>query len=279
MYENTHVLGGRLDPPHYPTFQIPFIVGNHVLAPSGLMSEMTYVVPFTGELFAISIDSESYQNDDNWDLFVEGEIICERVYVKRAPEGVNFMAFIPVFPGQVITVKFRNEGQEKSIWCSLHFLKLGMIEPPPTPPVLPPIDPPVDPPGTLPPITVQAAAIRLYLWDTQVIDGDLVNIYLNGALINEKFYLHGPEPMPGKPGRNYIEVPLQMGQNLFVFEGVSAGHSGYLSGKMTVGDVTGNVIFDSTSLPSLEMDRVDVIEPSGDYINLPQVHWMVTRKP
>lgn len=278
MFETTHVAGGRLDAPHYPTFQIPFIVGEHTLSLAGQLVEMTYVVPFYGELYAISIDCEKYQNDDNWDMYVNGVLICERIYVKRAPEGVNLMAFIPVAPGQIITVKYRNMGAEKDIWCSLHFLKEGMI-PLPTP--IPPAVPPSLPPGgnnQLPPVSVKEAAIRLYMIDAEAEDGDIVDVYLNGAILKKGWLIKHEAAGAGTLGVHYIELPLQVGENLIIFEGQSAGSTGELSGKFKIKNTGGAGLYEMDQLPSLYMDRVNLNEPGGMYNDpKPQVHWSITR--
>jgi hypothetical protein len=262
MFETTYTAGGRLDAPHYPTFQVPYVIGMQAVAMPASTKVLEYVVPFEGELFSISIDCNIYQNDDNWTMKVDGEIICDKIFVKRAPEGVNLMAFIPVYPGTRITIEFSNIGAEKAVWCSLQFLKEGNLS---------------QPPGSSG-IKIAAPVMRLYIYDTSAEDGDVLNIFVNGAKIRQDFKIFNDAPGDGVNGVNYVEIPLQKGDNEIMFEGVSAGTAGALSGAFRVKDTSGNVLYETNELPSLEIARTNVTEPEGNYLDpKPQVSWIVNR--
>jgi hypothetical protein len=275
LFNTNYTAGGRLDSPHYPTYRVPFVVGLKDVSETFTTKVLEYTVPFRGELFAISFDCSSYQNDDNWTLKVNGETICERIFVKRAPEGINLMAFIEVIPGDKITVEFQNTGAAKVIWASLHFLKEGDLTPNP-PSVTPP-------PNGLSPIKVNVPVIRLYIYDWGNIDGDILNVYLNGALIKKEMYLYADVAGEGENGVNYLEIPLQLGDNEIVFEGVSPGNwsnngSNNLTARFRVKDVNGNVIYDSSQLPDLTMEEGTNLDSNRRYLDpKPRVSWVVNR--
>ncbi len=265
-FETNYTAGGRLDSPHYPTFTVPFVIGLKETALASSKATLEYVVPFVGELYAISFDTSVYQNDDNWDMKVDGEVICDKIYVKRAPEGVNLMAFIPVTIGTKVTVDFRNIGGEKEVWCTLHFLKSGDL----TQPL------PTQPPGGLSPIKVDKSVIRLSMIDTGAEDGDTLNIYLNGALIKEKLFLRNDVAGGGANGVNYVEIPLALGDNELVFEGVSPGSSDILTASFRVSDNKWNVMYNVDQLPSIAMNR-QPIDSNNQYTTRPTVRWIINR--
>lgn len=268
MFETEYTAGGRLDPPHYPTYSVPFVVGLKETASASAYTTLEYTVPFIGELYAISIDASAYQNNDNWSLKVDDELICDQIYVKRAPEGINMMAFIPVIPGTKISIKFINSGSEKVVWCSLHFLRNGDLSK-----NLAPL-----PPGGMSPIKVNVPIIRLYLIDDGQEDGDALSIYLNGAKIKDNMVLKNDVPRPGVNGVNYIEVPLAPGDNEFIFEGECTGKPGSaLTAKFRVTDVNGNVLYDIPELPSLTMPEGPVDSNQHYLPPKPRVRWVVNR--
>lgn len=272
MFQTSYVAGGRLDAPHYPTYQVPFQVGVKENAVNFGSCTLEYTVPFVGELYAVSIDCSTYTNDDRWSLFVNGEILCEDIYVKRAPEGINLMAFVEVAPGDKVKIVFTNTGPDKVIWASFQFLKLGDMSKP--------WGEGQDGNGGgggFDGIDVPKPVIRLYVFDSQTADGDMLNIYLNGALIRKNVVLVNDAPFPGENGINYIEVPLQFGPNMITFEGVYCGEAGDLTASFRVRDSDGNLLFDTGDLPSLVMERDKASSngyfPSGSY----KVNWPINR--
>lgn len=275
MFEANYTVGGRLDAPHYPTFTVPYMTGviKHMNPISS--GQIEYVVPFIGELFAVSLDTSTYQNDDNWDLTVDGTLLADKIYMKRAPEGVNLMSHVQVVPGSRIVIDFRNAGAEKDVWVTFHFLKEGDLSKP-----LPVLPPPSGGSG-LSPIKVAVHAIRLYVFDTSAVDGDTLSIYLNGAKVKENLAIQMDQAGVGQNGVNYIEIPLRPGDNEIEFEAVSAGTSKSLSGAFRVTDTNGNVIYNKDQLPSLGILRTagnGVIEPGGEYIDpKPRVRWVINR--
>lgn len=264
MFNVSYVAGGRLDAPHYPTFRAPYMKGIYKVVKGGEITTIEYEVPFTGELYAISIDCSLYENDDRWDLLVDDEVVCKDIYVKRAPEGVNLMAFIPVYPGTKISIKFTTIGVDKVVWSTLHFLKDGDFTKP----------------GGLSPITVDKPVIRIHLIDDGNEDGDILSLYVNGALIKEKHFLVHDQPI-GVNGTHYVEVPLQRGDNNILFVGESPGAVGsYLTAKFRITDNKGNELFAIEDLPSLRMRNDGVTGIKGDnwYTDpKPEVSWVVNR--
>lgn len=271
MFETNYTAGGRLDAPHYPTFTVPFVVGMKKEVLASATATLEYVVPFVGELYAISFDASMYQNDDNWDLKVDGELICDKIFVKRAPEGVNLMAFIPVVPGTKVTVDFRNIGGDKVVWATLHFLKEGDLSKP-----LPP-----QPPGGLSPIKVDKSVIRISLIDDGDEDGDRLSVFLNGACVKYDHLLKHDQAGGGTNGVHYIEMPLAPGDNEIVFQGESAGAVGSaLTSKFRISDTQGNVLYQVSELPSLTMagTGTDGIAGSNRYLDpKPTVRWIINR--
>lgn len=266
MFETSYTAGGRLDAPHYPTYRVPYIVGLHEVVANASTKTLEYEVPFNGELYAVSIDASLYENDDCWSMTVAGDKICDNIYVKRAPEGVNLMAFIPVVAGNKIKIDFTNVGGEKTVWASLHFLKDGDL---------------TKKPGGLSPITVNKSVVRIYLIDDGDEDGDILSVFLNGALVKSKHLLRHDAPGGGVNGTNYIEVPLQLGDNEFVFQGESPGAvNSYLTAKFRVTDSEGNVLYNTDQLPNLRMTNEGTTGVKGDNWYLdpkPKVSWIVNR--
>ena len=264
MFNTQYTAGGRLDAPHYPTFTVPFMTGMKETAPEiGGLVTLEYEVPFDGELYSISIDASRYINDDNWDLYVDDVLLCDKIYVKRAPEGVNLMSFVPVSIGSKVRVDFRSMKELKDIWCTLHFLKEGEF----------------NTPGQVPDtvIKVTVPVIRVYIMDTGAEDGDKFNLYLNGAKIIDGFTILNDAGGTGVSGVNYIEIPLNPGNNTIEFEGVSPGEVGYLTAAFRVTDQQGTIIYDTPDLPNIEMADENV-DGNRNYIApLPRVAWVVNR--
>lgn len=262
MFETGYTAGGRLDAPHYPTYQAPFVAGMQKSAPAQSVTVIEYPVSFRGELYAVSIDCSAYYNDDNWTMKVNGTVVCEQIFMKRAPEGINLMAFIEVAPGDKITVEFSSLEVDKQVWVSFHFLKEGGF---------------AKPPGTSN-IKVNVPVIRLYIFDYSSPDNDILNVYVNGAKIKENMVLKVDAPYPGVNGEAYIEIPLQPGDNEIKFEGVCAGYGAGLSAAFRVMDPSGVLIYDTDKLPKLHMYRENVTEPDGMFLNpKPTVTWIVNR--
>lgn len=169
------------------------------------------------------------------------------------------MSFIPVTYGTKIEFLFDNEGKyDKYVWISLQFLRDKLPD--------------------YPMIVVNQQKIRLYAYDNGKEDGDILNIYHNGKMVAENYFLYNKQSGVGIEGKNYIELSLVNGKNEIVFEGVKAGWPGsVLSGSFYVTDVNGNVLFTESQLPSLNIPRTNIADDSdGTYADpKPKRSWII----
>ncbi len=116
-------------------------------------------------------------------------------------------------------------------------------------------------------ITVNVDTLRLKLWDWDVEDGDLLNIYCNDKLIEENYFIRN--------NPTYVDIPLEYGVNIIVFEAVR-NPKGILTGRLQVLDTQNNILFDYGSLPDLSFPRVNQ-NKDHYYIQRPAKTWSVTR--
>lgn len=125
----------------------------------------------------------------------------------------------------------------------------------------------MDIPSDLSPIQVNVDTIRLKLWDWDVEDGDLVNIYCNDNLVVKNYKI--------KNNATYVDIPLMIGNNIIVFEGVRTP-KGILTGRLQVLDTQNHILFDVGSLPDLTFPRTNV-NKDGYYTKRPSKTWVVAR--
>lgn len=116
-------------------------------------------------------------------------------------------------------------------------------------------------------ITVNVDTLRLKLWDWDLEDGDLLNIYCNDKLIEENYFIRN--------NPTYVDIPLEYGVNIIVFEAVR-NPKGILTGRLQVLDTQNNILFDYGSLPDLSFPRVNQ-DANHYYIQRPAKTWSVTR--
>ncbi|WP_377867341.1 hypothetical protein [Bacillus sp. R86525] len=116
-------------------------------------------------------------------------------------------------------------------------------------------------------ITVNVDTLRLKLWDWDVEDGDLLNIYCDDKLIEENYFIRN--------NPTYVDIPLEYGVNTIVFEAVR-NPKGILTGRLQVLDTQNNILFDYGSLPDLSFPRVNQ-NKDHYYIQRPAKTWSVTR--
>lgn len=115
-------VGGRLDPPFYPSKPIPFIKGHKLSAMLG-SNVHSYTVPFDVEFIAVAVSCSSYDPDDHWTLKLNGHVLVETSYTKDLPEGMFFTAFPSPEEGSVITFEFQNTGKAKEVWFNYQMLR------------------------------------------------------------------------------------------------------------------------------------------------------------
>lgn len=124
-----------------------------------------------------------------------------------------------------------------------------------------------DTPSDISPIQVTVDTLRLKIWDWDVEDGDLLNIYVRGRLFEENYFIRN--------NATYIDIPLEFGNNDIIFEGVSAAR-GILTGRLQVLDTDNNILFDVGSLPDISFPRTNV-NKDGVYTKRPSASWKVAR--
>lgn len=123
-FELSHIVGGRYDYPFFPIKRNPYVKGIILYAVgSGVFTEN---VQFNEdvELVSVSVACSNYDIEDFWDMYVNGKPVCENIYTKDLPEGMNFMAVIPLKSRQGIRFEFNNvSGKKKHVWANFHVLR------------------------------------------------------------------------------------------------------------------------------------------------------------
>lgn len=123
------------------------------------------------------------------------------------------------------------------------------------------------PPSDLSPIQVSVDTIRLKIWDWDREDGDLLNIYCDEKTIAKNYFIRN--------NATYVDIPLKMGNNVVVFEGVSCA-LGILTGRLQVLDTSNKILFDVGTLPDITFPRKNV-NKYGQYTKRPSKTWVVAR--
>lgn len=120
-----YVPGGRFDPPFMPTKTKPYIKGIRVEVPNGVPIVEDFFSPATDvELVAVAIAANRYDDRDHWNLFVNGEQICDEVYMKELPEGIFLTVILPIKAGQTIKFEFVNRSMSaKVVWLNYQTLR------------------------------------------------------------------------------------------------------------------------------------------------------------
>ena len=114
---------------------------------------------------------------------------------------------------------------------------------------------------------VNVSTIRLKVWDWDIEDGDVINIYLGKKLIEKNYRLRN--------NPTYVDIELEYGTNTIVFEGVNAGNL-LLTGRLQILDTGNNILYDVGTLPDLTFLRRHV-DRNGFYTKRPQKTFSVTR--
>ncbi|MEC0180458.1 hypothetical protein P4H61_02980 [Paenibacillus peoriae] len=124
-----YIVGGRLDPPFYPTKTKPCIAsrrididGLRVLESKRMVTDI-FKVSNDLEFFAISIKADKITPADYWSLVVDENIIVNHVYCKDYSEGLYFQVAHPVKGGREFRFEFYTESAaRKRIETSYYFL-------------------------------------------------------------------------------------------------------------------------------------------------------------
>lgn len=124
-----YIVGGRLDPPFYPTKTRPCIASRRVdidglwTLESKRMVTDTFKVSNDVEFFAISIKADMMNPSDYWSLVVDEKLIVNHIYCKDYSEGLYFQVAHPVKGGREFRFEYYTEGTErKRIETSYYFL-------------------------------------------------------------------------------------------------------------------------------------------------------------
>ncbi|MGG1652547.1 hypothetical protein [Paenibacillus sp. NRS-1780] len=124
-----YIVGGRLDPPFYPTKTRPCIASRRVDI-DGLRAlegkrkvTDTFKISNDLEFFAISIKADVITPADYWSLVVDENVIVNHVYCKDYSEGLYFQVAHPVKGGREFCFEFYTESADrKRIEVSYYFL-------------------------------------------------------------------------------------------------------------------------------------------------------------
>lgn len=109
----------------FPSKKKPFVKGKIVNIPA-LQGDYEdyYTVDVDCEMLAISIAASDYTSPDCWDLYVDGQLVCETVYMKEVAEDFRFDVVIPLSRGSEIRFVYHNATDtDKIIWYNLKFAK------------------------------------------------------------------------------------------------------------------------------------------------------------
>jgi hypothetical protein len=122
-----YAVGGRLDPPYYPTKLRPQFVGRFIEIPSSAQGNRVIVDKFhlshDVEFYAISIKTSMLSPEDRWNLTVDGKLIAKNVYCKNWEEGLYFQVAHPVKQGKEFILEYHTpHGDRKQVEIMYHFL-------------------------------------------------------------------------------------------------------------------------------------------------------------
>ncbi|ALA07245.1 hypothetical protein SECTIM467_121 [Brevibacillus phage SecTim467] len=122
-----YIVGGRLDPPYYPTKTSPHFVGRSIEIPSKAQGDRAikdvFYMSHDLEFYAVSIRSSMPSPEDYWNLTVDGKQVAKNIHCKNWEEGLPFMVAHPVKAGKEFVFEFRTpHGDSKKIELMYHFL-------------------------------------------------------------------------------------------------------------------------------------------------------------
>lgn len=131
----SYVSGGVIDKvrelpyPHFSKNKIPYIKGQKLnLSNVKKVTTDTFSLPFQTEFLSVAVACSCYNDEDFWELSLDGVKICETIYTKELPESVSmgnsFGIVYPLKPNTTIKFDFHNmSGVEKNVWYNVKFLR------------------------------------------------------------------------------------------------------------------------------------------------------------
>ncbi|MBD8498868.1 hypothetical protein [Paenibacillus arenosi] len=122
-----YIVGGRLDPPYYPTKTMPLFKGRFIGIPNTATVKRVikdiFYLSHDVEFYAISIHSTVATPEDYWTLSVDGNLIAKNVYCKQYSEGLYFQVAHAVERGKEFIFEYHTSlGDGKSVEVMYHFL-------------------------------------------------------------------------------------------------------------------------------------------------------------
>lgn len=131
----SYVSGGVIDKvrelpyPHFSKNKTPYIKGQKLnLNNAKKVTTDTFSLPFQTEFLSVAVACSCYNDEDYWELTLDGVKICETIFTKELPESVSmgnsFGIVYPLKPNSVIKFDFYNmSGVEKNVWYNVKFLR------------------------------------------------------------------------------------------------------------------------------------------------------------
>lgn len=121
------MVGGRLDPPYYPTKPHPHFIGRAIRIPAKANGDRvikdTFTLSHDLEFYAISIRTNMNSVEDFWNLTVDGRVVAKNIHCKSYEEGLYFQVAHPVKAGKEFLFEYHTpHGDGKDIELMFHFL-------------------------------------------------------------------------------------------------------------------------------------------------------------
>ncbi|WP_315792900.1 hypothetical protein [Paenibacillus sp. BIC5C1] len=122
-----YAVGGRLDPPYYPTKPHPHFVGRAIMVPAKAngdrMIKDTFTMSHDLEFYAVSIRTNMNTVEDYWNLTVDGKVLAKNIHCKNYEEGLYFQVAHPVVAGKEFLFEYHTpHGDGKNLELMFHFL-------------------------------------------------------------------------------------------------------------------------------------------------------------
>ncbi|MFF2889497.1 hypothetical protein [Paenibacillus sp. NPDC057967] len=123
----SYVVGGRLDPPYYPTKPEPHFIGRVLDIPAKAQGDRvitdTFSMSHDLEFYAISFRNSALDEGDYWNLTVDGKLVAKNIYCKSFEEGLYFQVAHLVKAGKEFFFEYHtSNGSSKTIELMFHFL-------------------------------------------------------------------------------------------------------------------------------------------------------------
>lgn len=125
LFNTVYTAGGRHDYPFMPRFHNPYFQGIRVEVTSGdsIVENIYTVTHKKADFLSMAIACSRYEDQDNFNLFVNDNQLMADIYTKELPEGMYLMVCVPLKQGDRIKFQFVNSSlTSKSIWVNYQTL-------------------------------------------------------------------------------------------------------------------------------------------------------------